>query len=129
LTCSEGRYRRNPEKPEAITPDAILEYAFSLHTQELRVSEGTPADGTGCRAPGSRFIDRNPQTSVPNIFDAPSLGLPEGDASRVSFGAVPVARRDPGGGAAVTGSGIENQQSIRNHQSIINHHYQQSPIS
>ena len=35
-----GRYRKSFEKPEAITPDAVLEYAFSLHTQNYTFRKG-----------------------------------------------------------------------------------------
>ncbi len=64
-----GRYRRSPEKPEAITPDAILEYAFSLHTQNYTFLKGHRLM-VQVQSTWFPIIDRNPQTSVPNIFDA-----------------------------------------------------------
>ncbi len=64
-----GRYRQSGEKPEAITPNAILEYAFSLHTQNYTFLKG---HRIMVQVQSSWFpiIDRNPQTAVPNIFDA-----------------------------------------------------------
>ena len=38
-----GRYRQSGEKPEPITPDQVLEYAFSLHTQNYTFLKGSPA--------------------------------------------------------------------------------------
>jgi len=64
-----GRYRRSPEKPEAITPDAILEYAFSLHTQNYTFLKGHRLM-VQVQSTWFPIIDRNPQTAVPNIFDA-----------------------------------------------------------
>jgi putative CocE/NonD family hydrolase len=64
-----GRYRRGFEKPEAITPNAVLEYAFSLHTQNYTFLKG---HRLMVQVQSSWFpiIDRNPQTFVPNIFQA-----------------------------------------------------------
>ena len=64
-----GRYRQSGEKPAAITPNAILEYAFSLHTQNYTFLKG---HRIMVQVQSSWFpiIDRNPQTAVPNIFDA-----------------------------------------------------------
>jgi putative CocE/NonD family hydrolase len=64
-----GRYRRSFEKPQAITPGAVLEYAFSLHTQNYTFLKG---HRLMVQVQSSWFpiIDRNPQTFVPNIFQA-----------------------------------------------------------
>jgi len=64
-----GRYRRSFEKPEAIAPDAILEYSFSLHTQSYRFLKGHSIM-VQVQSTWFPIIDRNPQTFVPNIFAA-----------------------------------------------------------
>ena len=35
-----GRYRSSFDKPEPITPNAVLEYSFSLHTQNHAFRKG-----------------------------------------------------------------------------------------
>jgi uncharacterized protein len=64
-----GRYRQSGEKPSPITPNAVLEYAFSLHTQNYTFLKG---HRIMVQVQSSWFplIDRNPQTAVPNIFNA-----------------------------------------------------------
>jgi uncharacterized protein len=64
-----GRYRKSFEKPEPIPPGAILEYAFSLHTQSYTFKKG---HRLMVQVQSSWFpiIDRNPQTFVTNIFEA-----------------------------------------------------------
>jgi putative CocE/NonD family hydrolase len=64
-----GRYRRNAEKPEPIMPDAVLEYAFSLHTQNYTFVKGHRLM-VQVQSTWFPIIDRNPQTAVPNIFNA-----------------------------------------------------------
>jgi hypothetical protein len=64
-----GRYRRSFERPEAITPGAILEYAFSLHTQNYTFLKGHRVM-VQVQSTWFPLIDRNPQTFVPNIFKA-----------------------------------------------------------
>ena len=64
-----GRYRASFEKPEAIVPNEVFEYAFSLHTQNYTFGKG---HRVMVQVQSSWFpiIDRNPQTYVPNIFAA-----------------------------------------------------------
>jgi putative CocE/NonD family hydrolase len=64
-----GRYRAGFEKPTPITPGAVLEYPFSLHTQNYTFLKG---HRIMVQVQSSWFpiIDRNPQTFVPNIFEA-----------------------------------------------------------
>jgi putative CocE/NonD family hydrolase len=64
-----GRYRESFEKPQAIAPGAVLEYAFSLHTQDYTFLKG---HRIMVQVQSTLFpiIDRNPQTFVPNIFEA-----------------------------------------------------------
>jgi hypothetical protein len=64
-----GRYRRSFEKPEPITPDAVLEYSFSLHTQNHAFRKGHRLM-VQVQSTWFPLIDRNPQTFVPNIFEA-----------------------------------------------------------
>ncbi len=64
-----GRYRKSFEKPEAIPPNTVLEYAFSLHTQNYAFRKG---HRIMVQVQSSWFplIDRNPQTFTPSIFEA-----------------------------------------------------------
>jgi putative CocE/NonD family hydrolase len=64
-----GRYRESGEKPSPIAPNAVLEYSFSLHTQNYTFLKG---HRIMVQVQSSWFpiIDRNPQTAVPNIFNA-----------------------------------------------------------
>jgi putative CocE/NonD family hydrolase len=64
-----GRYRGSFEKPERITPDAGLEYAFSLHTQNYTFRKGHRIM-VQVQSTWFPLIDRNPQTFVPSIFEA-----------------------------------------------------------
>jgi predicted acyl esterase len=64
-----GRYRKGFEKPERITPGAVLEYAFSLHTQNYTFRKGHRMM-VQVQSTWFPIIDRNPQTFVPNIFAA-----------------------------------------------------------
>jgi uncharacterized protein len=64
-----GRYRKSFEKPEAIAPGAVLEYAFSLNTQSYAFRRGHRVM-VQVQSTWFPLIDRNPQTFVPNIFRA-----------------------------------------------------------
>jgi uncharacterized protein len=64
-----GRYRKSYEKPEPIPPDTVLEYAFSLHTQNYTFLEGHRMM-VQVQSTWFPLIDRNPQTFVPSIFQA-----------------------------------------------------------
>ena len=74
-----GRYRKSFEKPEPITPDAVLEYSFSLHTQNHAFRKGHRLM-VQVQSTWFPLIDRNPQTFVPNIFEAKAERLPCGHA-------------------------------------------------
>jgi uncharacterized protein len=69
LDIFRGRYRTSFEHPEAITPDKPLLYRFGLPTVN-HVFE--PEHRIMVQVQSSLFplYDRNPQTFVPNIFDA-----------------------------------------------------------
>jgi hypothetical protein len=64
-----GRYRTSFERPEAIKPDAPLEYKFALPLVERTI---LPGHRLMVQVQSTLFplYDRNPQTFVPNIFDA-----------------------------------------------------------
>jgi hypothetical protein len=64
-----GRYRESFEEPEAIEPNAILDYTFSLHTQNHTFKKGHRIM-IQVQSTWFPIIDRNPQTFVPNIFEA-----------------------------------------------------------
>jgi putative CocE/NonD family hydrolase len=64
-----GRYRTTFERPEPITPRAILDYGFSLHTQNYTFKKGHRIM-VQVQSTWFPIIDRNPQTFVPNIFEA-----------------------------------------------------------
>jgi hypothetical protein len=64
-----GRYRRSFEKAEPIAPGAVLHYTFSLHTQNYTFLKGHRLM-VQVQSTWFPIIDRNPQTFVPNIFEA-----------------------------------------------------------
>ena len=64
-----GRYRTSFEKPEPVRPEAVLEYTFSLHTQNYTFRKGHRVM-VQVQSTWFPIIDRNPQTFVPNIFEA-----------------------------------------------------------
>jgi putative CocE/NonD family hydrolase len=64
-----GRYRQSFEKPEPISPNAVLEYSFSLHTQNYTFLKGHQIM-VQVQSTWFPIIDRNPQTFVKNIFEA-----------------------------------------------------------
>jgi hypothetical protein len=64
-----GRYRTGFEKPEPIESNTVLEYAWSLHTQNYTFKRGHRIM-VQVQSTWFPIIDRNPQTFVPNIFEA-----------------------------------------------------------
>ncbi len=64
-----GRYRRSFEKPEPLTPNKVEEFSVDLHQQSYRFKKG---HRLMVQVQSSWFplIDRNPQTYIPNIFEA-----------------------------------------------------------
>jgi putative CocE/NonD family hydrolase len=64
-----GRYRKSFEKPEAIPPNAEVDYSWSLHTQNYTFRKGHRIM-VQVQSTWFPIIDRNPQTFVPNIFEA-----------------------------------------------------------
>jgi hypothetical protein len=67
-----GRYRASFEKPQPIAPGAVLEYSFSLHTQDYTFLKGHRIM-VQVQSTWFPLIDRNPQTFVPNIFEAKAV--------------------------------------------------------
>jgi len=66
-----GRYRRSFERPEAVTPNAALEYRVDLHPAFYTFQAGHRLM-VQVQSTWFPLYDRNPQTYVPNIFDAPA---------------------------------------------------------
>lgn len=64
-----GRYRSAFDKPLAIVPDVVLDYSFSLHTQNYTFRQGHRIM-VQVQSTWFPIIDRNPQTFVPSIFEA-----------------------------------------------------------
>ena len=66
---AEPRFRKSFEKPEAIVPNAVAEYAWSLHTQDYTFLKGHRVM-VQVQSTWFPLIDRNPQTFLANIFQA-----------------------------------------------------------
>ena len=64
-----GRYRTSYEKPAPIEPNKVVEYTWSLHTQNYTFKKGHRMM-VQVQSTWFPIIDRNPQTFVPNIFEA-----------------------------------------------------------
>ena len=64
-----GRYRTSFERAAAIVPNRVLEYTVDLHTQDYRFLKGHRIM-VQVQSTWFPIIDRNPQTFVPNIFNA-----------------------------------------------------------
>jgi len=64
-----GRYRESFETPEPIPTDSVLDYTWSLHTQDYTFKKGHRIM-IQVQSTWFPIIDRNPQTFVPNIFEA-----------------------------------------------------------
>ncbi len=64
-----GRYRTSFEKPAPIEPNKVLEYTWSLHTQNYTFKKGHRVM-VQVQSTWFPIIDRNPQTFVKNIFEA-----------------------------------------------------------
>ncbi len=64
-----GRFRKGFETPLPVKPNQVEEYVVDLHTQDYKFRKG---HRIMVQVQSSWFplIDRNPQTFVPNIFDA-----------------------------------------------------------
>src|ERR1700733_7845863 len=63
------RYRQSFEKPEPVVPGKITPYSFSLRSRDHTFKAG---HRIMVQVQSSWFplIDRNPQTYIPNIYDA-----------------------------------------------------------
>jgi putative CocE/NonD family hydrolase len=95
-----GRYRQGFETPRPIAPGAILDYTFSLHTQNYTFLKGHRIM-VQVQSTWFPLIDRNPQTFVANVWSAK-----EGDfqaathriyrtAAHASHVAIPVVVKPP----------------------------------
>ncbi len=66
-----GRYRKGFERPEPIPPNEVIAYAIDLHSQNYCFQKGHRIM-VQVQSTWFPLIDRNPQTFVPNIFEAKS---------------------------------------------------------
>jgi uncharacterized protein len=66
-----GRYRNSFEKPEAIKPNDVTEYKWSLHGADHTFLKGHKIM-VEVQSSWFPLYDRNPQTFVPNIMAAPA---------------------------------------------------------
>jgi putative CocE/NonD family hydrolase len=64
-----GRFRKSFEKPEAIAPNQVTEYAIDLHTSDHRFLKGHKIM-IQVQSTWFPLYDRNPQRYVPNIYTA-----------------------------------------------------------
>lgn len=64
-----GRYRKSFEKPAPLTPNVPQEFTIDLHTQAYTFRKGHRIM-VQVQSTWFPLIDRNPQTFVPNIFEA-----------------------------------------------------------
>ena len=64
-----GRFRKGFEAPRAITPNKPEEFVVDLHTQDYEFKKGHRIM-VQVQSTWFPLIDRNPQTFVPNIFEA-----------------------------------------------------------
>lgn len=64
-----GRYREGFEVPQALARDSVMDYSFSLHTQNYTFKKGHRIM-VQVQSTWFPLIDRNPQKFVPNIFQA-----------------------------------------------------------
>ncbi len=66
-----GRYRRSFERPAPIPPDVVERYIVDLHPQLHTFARGHRIM-VQVQSTWFPLYDRNPQTYVPNIFEAPA---------------------------------------------------------
>ena len=64
-----GRFRKSFERPEPTTPNRTEHYVIDLHSQNYRFLKGHRIR-VQVQSTWFPLIDRNPQTFVPNIFEA-----------------------------------------------------------
>jgi putative CocE/NonD family hydrolase len=64
-----ARFRNSLDKPEPVVPDRVEEYSVNLHWRHHRFKKGHKIM-VQVSSTWFPLIDRNPQTYVPNIFEA-----------------------------------------------------------
>ena len=64
-----GRFHKSFEKPVPLVPNAVTPFTIDLHTQSYRFLKGHRIM-VQVQSTWFPIIDRNPQTWVPNIFQA-----------------------------------------------------------
>ena len=92
-----SRFRESLEKPKAMVPNQVTAITIDLHTQSYRFQKGHRVM-VQVQSTWFPLIDRNPQTWVPNIFEAKESDFKAqthrvwrapGQASRVDIQVVP----------------------------------------
>lgn len=93
-----GRYREGFETPRPLVADSVLDYSWSLHTQNYTFRKGHRIM-IQVQSTWFPLIDRNPQTFVPNIFLArdgdfrPASVRVHRGPGRASHVVIPVVRK------------------------------------
>jgi len=64
-----GRFHKSFEKPVPLVPNEVTPFTIDLHTQSYRFQKGHKIM-VQVQSTWFPIIDRNPQTWVPNIFEA-----------------------------------------------------------
>jgi putative CocE/NonD family hydrolase len=67
-----GRYRLGFDRPAPISPNTVAEYVVDLHQQSYRFQKGHRIM-VQVQSTWFPVYDRNPQTFVPNIFEAKAV--------------------------------------------------------
>jgi predicted acyl esterase len=65
-----GRFRSSFEHPKALTPGKVLDYSIDLHSASHVFKKGHRI-AVQIQSTWFPLIDRNPQTFMPSIFEAP----------------------------------------------------------
>jgi putative CocE/NonD family hydrolase len=93
-----GRYHRSFERPQPIPPNEVTAYTIDLHTQNYCFKKGHRIM-VQVQSTWFPLVDRNPQTFVPNIFEARAEDFQVAtqrvyrSAKHASHVTVPVVRR------------------------------------
>jgi uncharacterized protein len=66
-----GRFHKSFERPVPLVPNVVTPFTIDLHTQSYRFKAGHKIM-VQVQSTWFPIIDRNPQTWVPNIFEAPA---------------------------------------------------------
>ena len=102
-----GRFRHGFAHPQPITPNHVDEYVIDLHTQDYRFLKGHRIM-VQVQSTWFPLIDRNPQTYVPNIFEAKDSDFKAATVSifhTPKYGTYVLLPIESGGAVAAEGAG------------------------